>query len=168
MTEYILYEIEEDNSKFIFKSGKSLEDIDKFTSIFYNAEDARQVLNELYGTNIKLKSMLLIKKDKFKEEIIPIRFRGDMYDELSVIETYKQYLWANPKLIMTSNVKHVNLDFMKRFKETGKIGFNEREFNMAIKAYFYRKGKIVYTKVREAYFELLEMGQGQKIKCKKK
>ena len=165
MAEYILYGVEEDNSKFIFKSGKSLEDIDKFTSIFYSAEDAKEVLNELYGTNVKLKSMLLMKKDKFKEGNIPIRFRGDMYDELSVIETYKNYLWANPNLIMTSNVKHVNLDFMRDFKKTGKINFSEREFNIAIKAYFYRNGELVYMKVREAYFELLEMGQ--KVKCKK-
>ena len=165
MTEYILYGVEEDNSKFIFKSGKSLEDIDKFTSIFYSAEDAREVLNELYGTNVKLKSMLLMKKDKLKEGTIPIRFRDDMYDELSVIETYKNYLWANPNLIKDSNVKHVNLDFMRYFKKTGKINFSEREFNIAIKAYFYRNGELVYTKVREAYFELLEMGQ--KVKCKK-
>ena len=75
MAEYILYGIEEDNSKFIFRSGKSLEDIDKFTSIFYDVEDAKEVLNELYGTNVKLKSMLLMKKDKFKEGNIPIRFR---------------------------------------------------------------------------------------------
>ena len=53
MAEYILYGIEEDNSKFIFRSGKSLEDIDKFTSIFYDVEDAKEVLNELYGTNVK-------------------------------------------------------------------------------------------------------------------
>lgn len=165
MAEYILYGVEEDNSKFIFKSGKSLEDIDKFTSIFYSAEDAKEVLNELYGTNVKLKSMLLMKKDKLKEGTIPIRFRDDMYDELSVIETYKNYLWANPNLIKDSNVKHVNLDFMRDFKKTGKINFNEREFNIAIKAYFYRNGELVYTKVREAYFELLEMGQ--KVKCKK-
>lgn len=165
MAEYILYGVEEDNSKFIFKSGKSLEDIDKFTSIFYSAEDAREVLNELYGTNVKLKSMLLMKKDKLKEGTIPIRFRDDMYDELSVIETYKNYLWANPNLIKDSNVKHVNLDFMRYFKKTGKINFSEREFNIAIKAYFYRNGELVYTKVREAYFELLEMGQ--KVKCKK-
>lgn len=165
MAEYILYGIEEDNSKFIFRSGKSLEDIDKFTSIFYSAEDAREVLNELYGTNVKLKSMLLMKKDKLKEGTIPIRFRDDMYDELSVIETYKNYLWANPNLIKDSNVKHVNLDFMRDFKKTGKINFSEREFNIAIKAYFYRNGELVYTKVREAYFELLEMGQ--KVKCKK-
>ena len=165
MAEYILYGVEEDNSKFIFKSGKSLEDIDKFTSIFYSAEDAKEVLNELYGTNVKLKSMLLMKKDKLKEGTIPIRFRDDMYDELSVIETYKNYLWANPNLIKDSNVKHVNLDFMRDFKKTGKINFSEREFNIAIKAYFYRNGELVYTKVREAYFELLEMGQ--KVKCKK-
>lgn len=165
MAEYILYGIEEDNSKFIFRSGKSLEDIDKFTSIFYSAEDAKEVLNELYGTNVKLKSMLLMKKDKLKEGTIPIRFRDDMYDELSVIETYKNYLWANPNLIKDSNVKHVNLDFMRDFKKTGKINFSEREFNIAIKAYFYRNGELVYTKVREAYFELLEMGQ--KVKCKK-
>lgn len=165
MAEYILYGIEEDNSKFIFRSGKSLEDIDKFTSIFYSAEDAKEVLNELYGTNVKLKSMLLMKKDKLKEGTIPIRFRDDMYDELSVIETYKNYLLANPNLIKDSNVKHVNLDFMRDFKKTGKINFSEREFNMAIKAYFYRNGELVYTKVREAYFELLEMGQ--KVKCKK-
>ena len=165
MAEYILYGIEEDNSKFIFRSGKSLEDIDKFTSIFYSAEDAKEVLNELYGTNVKLKSMLLMKKDKLKEGNIPIRFRDDMYDELSVIETYKNYLWANPNLIKDSNVKHVNLDFMRDFKKTGKINFSEREFNIAIKAYFYRNGELVYTKVREAYFELLEMGQ--KVKCKK-
>ncbi len=165
MAEYILYGVEEDNSKFIFKSGKSLEDIDKFTSIFYSAEDAKEVLNELYGTNVKLKSMLLMKKDKLKEGTIPIRFRDDMYDELSVIETYKNYLLANPNLIKDSNVKHVNLDFMRDFKKTGKINFSEREFNIAIKAYFYRNGELVYTKVREAYFELLEMGQ--KVKCKK-
>ena len=165
MAEYILYGIEEDNSKFIFRSGKSLEDIDKFTSIFYSAEDAKEVLNELYGTNVKLKSMLLMKKDKLKEGTIPIRFRDDMYDELSVIETYKNYLWANPNLIKDSNIKHVNLDFMRDFKKTGKINFSEREFNIAIKAYFYRNGELVYTKVREAYFELLEMGQ--KVKCKK-
>lgn len=165
MAEYILYGIEEDNSKFIFRSGKSLEDIDKFTSIFYSAEDAKEVLNELYGTNVKLKSMLLMKKDKLKEGTIPIRFRDDMYDELSVIETYKNYLLANPNLIKDSNVKHVNLDFMRDFKKTGKINFSEREFNIAIKAYFYRNGELVYTKVREAYFELLEMGQ--KVKCKK-
>lgn len=165
MAEYILYGIEEDNSKFIFRSGKSLEDIDKFTSIFYSAEDAKEVLNELYGTNVKLKSMLLMKKDKLKEGTIPIIFRDDMYNELSVIETYKNYLWANPNLIKDSNVKHVNLDFMRDFKKTGKINFSEREFNIAIKAYFYRNGELVYTKVREAYFELLEMGQ--KVKCKK-
>ena len=109
--------------------------------------------------------MLLMKKDKLKEGTIPIRFRDDMYDELSVIETYKNYLWANPNLIKDSNVKHVNLDFMRYFKKTGKINFSEREFNIAIKAYFYRNGELVYTKVREAYFELLEMGQ--KVKCKK-
>lgn len=166
MTEYILYGVEEDNSKFIFRRSNSLKEIDKFTLCFYDVKDTRDELNELYGTNVKLEAMFLIKKDKTKEGILPIRYYGDNYDELSVIEAYKKYLWANPKLIMGSNVKHVNLDFMKRFKETGKIGFNERQFNMAVRAYFYRNGEIIYTKVREAYFELLELGQ--KVTCKKK
>lgn len=165
MVEYVLYGVEENNSKFIFRSSKTLEDIDSFTMCFYNVKDVSEELNGLYGTKVNLKTMFLVKKDKIKEGIIPIRFRNDMYDEISVIETYKKYLWENPSLIMKSNVKHVNLEFMKKFKETGKINFSEREFNMAIRAYFYRNGELVYTKVRETYFELLEMGQ--KVKCKK-
>lgn len=166
MIEYILYGIEQDNSKFIFKRTKSLEEIDNFTMCFYNEKDLEEVLNELNSSNIKLKIIFLVKKDKYKEISLPIRYREDMYDEISVIDTYRRYLWLNPKVIINTNIKHVNLEFMREFKETGKRNFNESEFNMAIRAYFYREGKIVYTKVREAYFELLQLGQ--KVKCKKR
>lgn len=166
MAEYILYGVEKDSSKFILRRSENIKDIDKFTLYFYNSKDMEEILNELYGTSVEIDYIYLIKKDKNKEGIIPIRYKANNYDEVSVIETYKEALWPNPELLMKSNVKHVNLDFMKKFKETGKIRFGEREFSMAIHAYFYNAGKISYTKVREAYFELLELGK--KPKCKKK
>lgn len=166
MSEYILYGVEKNSSKFILKRSENIKDIDKFTLCFYNSKDMEEVLNELYGTSVEIESVYLMKKVRNKEGIIPIKYKDDNYDEENVIETYKELLWSNPKLLMMSNVKHVNLDFMKRFKKTGKICFGEREFSMAIHAYFYHAGKISYTKVREAYFELLELGK--KTKCKKK
>lgn len=166
MSEYILYGVEKNSSKFILKRSENIKDIDKFTLCFYNSKDMEEVLNELYGTSVEIDSIYLMKKVKNKEGIIPVRYKDDNYDEVSVIETYKEALWPNSKLLMKSNVKHVNLDFMRRFKETGKICFGEREFSMAIHAYFYNGGKISYSKVREAYFELLELGK--KTKCKKR
>lgn len=168
MAEYVLYGVENGASKFIIKISNSIEEIDKFTMCFYDSRDMGLGLNELYKNKkfVKIDYLYLVRKDKNKEGIIPIRYKDNNYDEVSVIETYKEALWPNSKLLMKSNVKHVNLDFMRRFKETGKICFGEREFSMAIHAYFYNGGKISYSKVREAYFELLELGK--KTKCKKR
>ena len=166
MVEYVLYGVQEDDVKIILRIDNSLKKIDDFTMCFYNHSDFVMMLNELYMTTVKLKNIFLVKKDSVKEMSLPIRYKKDMYDEFYVIERYKNYLWLNPYLLKYSNLKHVNLDAMKNFKETGNFYMSEREFDMAVHAYFYKENKVVYTKVREAYFELL--GLGQEVKCKKK
>jgi len=166
MTEYILYAIEVNGNKFILRRDERIEDMDGFTCIFKDEHDMNDTLNDIYGTQIKLSEVHLFEKKKNKESQIFIKYSDDLFDEISVIEEYKKYLWENPKRILYSNVKHVKLGFMEEYKETGKLKFGEREFDMAIHAYFYHNGELIYSKVRDAYFELLELGKNKK--CKKK
>jgi len=166
MTEYILYATEINGNKFVLRRDSRIEDMDSFTSIFKDIHDMDETLNDIYNTKIKLKGVYLCKKSKDKEDIIPIKYEGDLFDELSVIEEYKKSIWENPTRILYSNLKYVKLGFMQDYRESGKLRFTENDLNQAIRAYFYRDGKIIYSKVREAYFELLELGK--KVKCKKR
>ena len=83
-----------------------------------------------------------------------------------MIGKYYDFLLADLNRLKHSNVRHVNLPSMIEFKKSGRVMFSPSDLKLVVKVSFYRNGKPIYSKIREAYFELKDYGV--KVRCKKR
>ena len=166
MSKYMLYAILRDGRSFPIIEQDSLEEMDNITKFFDDANDFRDGMNEVHETKYDIVNLFLQKEKKGMFQRIPIVYSEDIFDVDDVIGKYYDFLLADLNRLKNSNVRHVNLPSMIEFKKSGRVMFSPSDLKLAVKVSFYRNGKPIHSKIREAYFELKDYGV--KVRCKKR
>lgn len=166
MSKYMLYAILRDGRSFPIIEQDSLEEMDNITKFFDDANDFRDGMNEVHETKYDIVNLFLQRERNGITQRIPIVYSEDIFDVDDVIGKYYDFLLADLNRLKHSNVRHVNLPSMIEFKKSGRVMFSPSDLKLAVKVSFYRNGKPIYSKIREAYFELKDYGV--KVRCKKR
>lgn len=158
----------QDGSKEIINTTYVIKEIDDVTSQFSTLSE---MCSYYHCQNIKL-----IFKGGERQGSLPLLFKADKFKKESVLYTYKKYLSDN---------EEKRQDFLKKVSRTvsrgmppkssfdekcltvyNKFGKNKELYDPLLKEIlisYFGRDKAIYSKYRQAYFELKE--QGIKVEC---